>query len=73
MAHALGTLAGALVAAKLAVSHHMKFAVGIGAGFLIGGISMVVQCGGPVWFITSDLLVAYLPMGYLGGLLAGKK
>src|SRR4051794_19324877 len=29
LAHALGTLAGAFVAAKLAVSHRMKFALGI--------------------------------------------
>jgi hypothetical protein len=71
LAHALGTLAGALVAAKFAVSHHMKFALGIGVCFLIGGITMVVQCGGPAWFIGSDLLLAYIPMGLLGGILAG--
>ena len=28
LAHALGTLTGAFVATKLAVSHHMKFALG---------------------------------------------
>jgi len=73
LAHALGTLSGAFVAARLAASHRMKFAIGIGAAFLLGGISMVVMCGGPVWFIASDLLLAYLPMGFLGGLLAGAK
>ena len=73
LAHALGSLAGAFVAAKLAASHHMKFALGIGVGFLIGGITMVIMCGGPVWFITSDLLLAYLPMGFLGGTLASGK
>ncbi len=35
LAHALGTLAGAFVAAKFAVSHHMKFALGIGVCCLI--------------------------------------
>ena len=73
LGHALGTLAGAFVAARLAVSHHMKFAMGIGVSFLIGGIAMVLNCGGPVWFIATDLLLAYIPMAFLGGLLAGGK
>ncbi len=73
LAHALGTLTGAFAAAKLAASHHMKFAIGIGVSFLIGGITIVFMCGGPVWFIASDLLLAYIPMGFLGGLLARGK
>ena len=73
LAHALGTLTGAFVAAKLAASHHMKFAIGIGVGFLIGGIAMIFNCGGPGWFIVSDLLLAYIPMAFLGGFLAGGK
>ena len=70
LAHALGTLTGTFVAAKLAASHHMKFAFGIGVSFLIGGIAMILNCGGPVWFIASDLLMAYVPMTFLGGFLA---
>ena len=70
LGHALGTLAGAFVAAKTAVSHHRKFALGIGAFFLIGGVMMVSMVGGPMWFIVADLLLAYIPMGYLGGILA---
>lgn len=73
LAHALGTFTGAFAAARLAAGHHMKFAIGIGVCFLLGGISMVVMCGGPVWFIASDLLLAYIPMAYLGGILAGAK
>jgi hypothetical protein len=73
LAHALGTLTGAFVAAKLAASHPMKFAIGIGVIFLIGGITMAFMCGGPVWFIASDLLLAYIPMALLGGFLAGGK
>lgn len=73
LAHALGTLAGAFVAAKIAASHKMKIALGIGAFFLLGGISMVLMVGGPIWFIVLDLVGAYLPMGYLGGILAGSK
>jgi len=73
LAHALGTLVGALIAAKVAVSHKMKFALGIGVCFLLGGIVMVSMYGGPVWFTVLDLIGAYLPMGYLGGLLGGAK
>lgn len=73
LAHALGTLVGAFVAAKVAASHQMKFALGIGAFFLLGGIAVVSMFGGPVWFIVLDLIGAYLPMGYLGGTLAGAK
>ncbi len=71
LAHALGTLVGAFVAAKLAASHAMALALGIGAFFLLGGLTMVLMCGGPVWFVAADLILAYLPMGYLGGKLAG--
>jgi hypothetical protein len=31
---------------------------------------MVVSLGGPTWFILLDLVVAYLPMGLLGGKIA---
>jgi len=74
LAHALGTFAGAFVAALLAASHKMKFALGIGVFFLIGGITSVFMLPSPVWFTVTDLVGAYLPMGYLAGKLAiGKK
>lgn len=69
LAHALGTFVGALIAAKVAASHQMKFALGIGAFFLLGGITAISMFGGPAWFIALDLIGAYLPMGYLGGVL----
>lgn len=72
-AHAGGTLVGAFLAAKLAASHEMKLALGVGVFFLLGGVTMVGTYGGPLWFILLDLLVAYIPTGYLGGLLAGAK
>lgn len=72
-AHALGTLSGAFVAAKLAASHPARLAMGIGAIFLLGGIAAVYMLGGPMWFIFADLLFAYLPMGYLGAVLAGEQ
>ena len=67
LAHALGTLVGAFVAAKLAVSHKMKFAMGISAFFLVGGIVNVFMLPSPTWFAVVDLVVAYIPMGWLGG------
>ena len=70
LAHALGTLVGAFIVAKFAASHHMKFALGIGAFFLIGGIMNVFMLPSPTWFTVLDLAMAYIPMGWLGGMLA---
>lgn len=70
LAHALGTIAGALSAALIAVNHKMKFALGIGAFFLMGGISSVLMLPSPLWFSIMDLAIAYIPMGYLAGKIA---
>ena len=67
LAHALGTLAGAFVAAKIAATHKMNIALGIGVFFLIGGIMMVYTVPPPTWFAVLDIVAAYIPMGYLGG------
>lgn len=67
LAHALGTLAGAFVAAVIAFSHKMKFAIGIGVFFLLGGIANVMMLPSPVWYTVLDLVGAYIPMGMLGG------
>lgn len=72
LAHALGTLVGAFVAAKLAVSHKMRFAFGIGIFFLIGGVASLTMIPAPTWFAALDLIVAYLPMGWLGGKMADR-
>ncbi|MGB1268869.1 MAG: hypothetical protein ACPG45_03960 [Flavobacteriaceae bacterium] len=72
LAHALGTFAGAFVAAKLAVSHHMKFALGIGVFFLLGGLANIFMLPSPTWFTVLDLGVAYIPMGFIAGKLASK-
>ena len=70
LAHALGTLVGAFVAAKLAATHKMRIALGIGVLFLLGGIANCFMLPAPVWFMAVDVIVAYIPMGYLGGKLA---
>lgn len=70
LAHALGTLAGAFIAARIAANHKIKFAISIGVFFLFGGIANVFMLPSPAWFIILDLAGAYIPMGYLGGKLA---
>lgn len=69
LGHAIGTLAGAYTAARIAVSKNMLFAISIGFIFLAGGITMIQQVGGPTWFCALDIL-SYLPMSYLGGKMA---
>lgn len=73
LAHALGTLAGAIVAAAVAANHKLKFALVIGAAFLAGGIANVFMLPSPAWFNALDLVCAYLPTAWLGGKLATRK
>jgi len=72
LAHALGTFVGALLAAIIAATHKMKFALSIGIFFLLGGIANVIMLPSPVWFTITDLGI-YLPMGFLAGKLVVKK
>ena len=64
LAHALGTFAGAFLAAAMAVSHKFKFAMAIGVFFLAGGIGSVFMLPSPAWFTILDLTIAYLPMAF---------
>ena len=73
LAHAIGTLSGAFIAAKFSASYHMQFAICIGIFFLSGGISMVFILPAPIWFIVIDLVFAYLPMGWLGWKISKKR
>ena len=70
-AHALGTLVGAVVAARIATTRKMWFAIGIGLYFLYGGVTMIAMYGGPMWFKVLDLVGGYIPMGWLGAKLTG--
>lgn len=65
LAHALGTLAGALVAYLIAATYKAPIAYVIGAVFLCGGVAASFMIPAPAWFIALDLLVAYLPMAWL--------
>lgn len=71
LAHALGTLVGAFTAAKIAKQDEIKYGLGIGVFFLIGGIAMSYMIYHPI-FSPIDLIVAYIPMGWLGAKLAKK-
>lgn len=71
LAHAAGTLVGAFLAARIADKNKMRAALIVGLLFLLGGIANIVSIGGPMAFITIDLLFAYIPMAWLGGTLAG--
>ena len=71
LAHALGTIAAALIACLIAVSHKTTIALLIGVLFLIGGIAASMMIPAPTWFKALDLIVAYFPMAWLGGKLGG--
>jgi hypothetical protein len=72
LAHALGALVGAFIAAKIAANAKITFAMVIGVCFLIGGILNIVMLPSPLWYTLVDLVLGYLPMAYLGGKLATK-
>lgn len=72
LAHALGTFFGATIAGLMAANHKMKFSLGIGGLFLLGGIIVNYIIPGPIWFAVTDIVIAYIPMAWLGGKLARK-
>jgi hypothetical protein len=73
LAHALGTLVGALVATFIAASHKLEFAMAIGVLFLVGGTINVLMLPSPLWFNVLDLVSAYIPMAWIGYKLASRK
>ena len=66
LAHALGTLVGAFVAYLAAASYKERIAYGVGVFFLLGGIAASFMIPAPTWFIAADIVLAYLPMAWLG-------
>lgn len=71
LSHALGTLVGAFVTAKIAVTYRFLLAMVIGFFFFLGGTYMVSILSAPMWFNVTDLLLAYFPMAWLGAKFAG--
>jgi len=70
LAHAIGTLVGAAIAGLIAANHKMKFSLGIGGFFLVGGIMVNYMLPGPFWFAATDIIFAYIPMAWIGGTVA---
>lgn len=70
LAHALGTLVGAVAAVIIAASYKMILTLVIGGFFLLGGIINVIMLPSPPWFVVVDLVGAYLPMAWIGAKLA---
>jgi hypothetical protein len=73
LAHALGTLAGAFTAYSIAVTHKLPLALAVGVVFLCGGVAASFMIPAPTWFIALDLIVAYIPMAWLGARLGGHR
>jgi hypothetical protein len=72
LAHAVGTFAGAIAAYLIAASYKVRIASAIGVVFLCGGIAASFMIPAPKWFLALDVLVAYLPMAWLGIKLGGR-
>ena len=66
IAHAGGTLVGAVIAFLFAGSYRTVFAYVIGGLFLMGGITMTILIPFPMWSIIVDLVGAYIPMAWIG-------
>lgn len=72
LAHAAGPLVGVLAAVFIAASGHKVIAIVLGCIFLAGGIAANILIPAPIWYRAVDLLLAYVPMTYLGWKLSGK-
>ncbi|MEI6695667.1 MAG: hypothetical protein WCO13_06340 [Bacteroidota bacterium] len=69
LAHALGSFVGALLTAIFVTNFKMRYSLGIGVWFLIGGITNILILPSPLWFTITDLAFAYIPMAYLAGII----
>lgn len=72
LAHALGTFVGAFVAYVIAASRRMLIALAVGVLFLAGGVAASAMIPAPTWFIATDLILAYIPMAWLGARLGAR-
>lgn len=66
LAHALGTFTGAILAAAIGISRKKTLSLIVGGCFLIGGVAVNIMIPGPMWFSAADILLAYIPMAWLG-------
>lgn len=73
LAHAIGTLVGAIIAVKIATTKKKTMALVVGCFFLLGGIVNVFVLPGPMWFNAVDVILAYIPMALLGAKFSNSK
>ena len=73
LAHAIGTLVGTFFVARFGTSKKLVLAMTVGGLFLLGGISNSFSIPAPMWFTVLDLVVAYIPMAYLGWKLGSRE
>jgi hypothetical protein len=72
IAHAAGTLVGAIAAYLIAASYRTHLAYLVGAASFAGGVAASMMLPAPTWFIGLDLVFAYFPMAWIGIKLAGR-
>jgi MFS family permease len=68
-AYAIGCLAGAMTAARLADEDPHQAAMIVGVLLMVAGIVTIVQRPYPLWFSVTTILL-YLPSAWLGGRIA---
>jgi small basic protein len=73
LAHALGTLVGAWLAALLGAGRGLVPALVVGIAFLVGGVANIFMLPSPLWFNVVDLAGAYLPMDWIGARLGARR
>lgn len=66
LAHALGTLVGAVITTAIAANRALLLWLGVAAFSFAGGVAAVKMLPAPMWFNVTDLTLAYFPMGWLG-------
>jgi hypothetical protein len=71
LAHAVGTLVAAFLAALIAASSKFRIAMAMGVLFLVGGIVAGIWLRAPLWYDAVDFLFAYIPMAWIGAKLGG--
>jgi hypothetical protein len=72
VAHALGTFISTLLMAIYVKNNFLKLAFFISVLYLFAGVLNVIMYPSPIWFIVLDLVVAYIPLGYLGAIVGVK-
>lgn len=72
VAHAAGTLVGAMTAYLIAVSYRPHVAYLVGALSFAGGVAASLMIPAPKWFVGVDLILAYFPMAWIGVMIAGR-